>query len=200
MIPNNLLIATTNRGKIREIEALLKEDFPGLKLYSLSDLNITLECPEAGHTFYENAAAKSLFYSKIAKNILTTADDSGLVVEALNGQPGIHSARYAGADCDDEKNTAKLLRELKHVKNRSAKFVTAVVLSKNGKMIKSFNGEVRGTILPEKRGNSGFGYDPVFYYPPLRKTFAQLTTREKNRVSHRANALKKLNTFLSELL
>jgi XTP/dITP diphosphohydrolase len=197
VIPD-LLIATTNRGKIKEIEELLRDDFPELKLYSLSDLDIFVECAEDGNTFHENAAAKSLFYSSIAKNILTAADDSGLVVEALNGQPGIHSARYAGDDCNDEKNIEKLLCELKHVENRTAKFVSEVVLSKNGETIMSFQGEVEGIILPGKRGSGGFGYDPVFYYPPLRKTFAQLTTREKNRVSHRARALKKLKAFLSQ--
>lgn len=198
MIPN-LLIATTNSGKIREIETLLKGDFPGLTLFSLPDLNISGECAEDGNTFLENATIKSLYYSGIAKNILTAADDSGLVVEVLHGEPGIHSARYAGDSCDDEKNIEKLLRKLKHEENRKAKFVTEIVLSKNGKMVRSFYGEVEGIILPEKRGSSGFGYDPVFYYPPLKKTFAQLTTLEKNNFSHRANALRKLKTFLSEL-
>jgi XTP/dITP diphosphohydrolase len=190
-----LLIATTNRGKIKEIEKLLKEELPGLKLYSLDDLNITGECPEDETTFLGNAAAKSSFYSKLAKGIYTAADDSGLVVEALHGEPGVHSARYAGDECDDNKNIKKLLRELSSEKNRAAKFVTEVVLSKDGKVIESFNGEVKGEILREKKGSGGFGYDPVFYYPPLQKTFAQLTTNEKNRISHRANALTKLKDY-----
>jgi len=191
-----MLIATTNRGKIREIEALLKEDFRDIRLHSLSDLGISTACSEDGKTFLENAAAKSLFYSNMAKNILTMADDSGLVVEALQGEPGVHSARYAGDDGNDEKNIVKLLRELRHVENRHAKFVTEIVLSKNGRVIRSFHGEVEGIMLPEKRGSGGFGYDPVFYYPPLGRTFAQLSTLQKNRISHRAAALNKLKAFL----
>lgn len=194
-----LLIATTNRGKVREIEKLLKKDFSGLKLYSLSDFNIKKDYPEEGRTFLENATGKSLFYSTLVRGIYTAADDSGLVVNALKGEPGVHSARYAGADCDDDKNIRKLLNKLSSIDNRSAAFVTEIVLSKNGEMIKSFSGEVRGIILRERRGNHGFGYDPVFYYPPLKKTFAQLTTEEKNRVSHRAAALEKLKAYLMNM-
>ncbi|MCI0470804.1 MAG: RdgB/HAM1 family non-canonical purine NTP pyrophosphatase [Candidatus Aminicenantes bacterium] len=191
-----LLIATTNRGKIKEIEMLLKEDFPGLKLYSLADLHIAIECPESGQTFYENAAAKAIFYSKLAKDVFTAADDSGLLVEALHGQPGVHSARYAGEACDDDKNIAKLLNVLNLQENRAARFMTAIVLARNGTLIDSFSGEVHGIILQDRRGTNGFGYDPVFYYPPLGRTFAQLTIEEKNGVSHRAAAFKQLKAYL----
>jgi XTP/dITP diphosphohydrolase len=192
----DLLAATTNKGKIKEIERLFKGSSPGVRLYSLSDYNIDIDCPETGETFLENAVEKSLFYSRIKGNIYTVADDSGLAVEALGGKPGVRSARYAGQPKNDEKNIEKLLLELKESKNRKAKFVTVVTLSQNGKTIKSFTGEVEGIILEEKRGTGGFGYDPVFYYPPLQKTFAELTTEEKNKISHRANAFKKLKDFL----
>ena len=193
---------------------MLKEEFPGLKLYSLDDLDINTDCPEDGVTFIENAAAKSLFYSKLAGDMATMADDSGLVVEALNGEPGVHSARYASDECDergapaaeekkkdsrriiDQRNIEKLLRKLSSEENRAAKFVCEIVLSKNGKIIESFHGEVEGVILRQKRGSGGFGYDPVFYYPSLEKTFAQLTTEEKNKISHRADALQKLKDYL----
>lgn len=182
---------------------MLKEEFPGLKLYSLDDLDINTDCPEDGVTFIENAAAKSLFYSKLAGDMATMADDSGLVVEALNGEPGVHSARYAseGKNKDsrriiDQRNIEKLLRKLSSEENRAAKFVCEIVLSKNGKIIESFHGEVEGVILRQKRGSGGFGYDPVFYYPSLEKTFAQLTTEEKNKISHRADALQKLKDYL----
>jgi XTP/dITP diphosphohydrolase len=192
----DLLAATTNKGKIREIERLVKGGSPGMRLYSLSDFNIDIDCPETGETFLENAVEKSLFYSRMVSDMYTIADDSGLAVEALEGRPGVHSARYAGQHKDDEKNIEKLLKELKNIQNRKAKFVTIVTLSKNGKPIKSFVGEVEGVILKEKRGTGGFGYDPIFFYPPLQKTFAELTTEEKNRISHRATAFKKLKNFL----
>ncbi|MCK4765332.1 MAG: RdgB/HAM1 family non-canonical purine NTP pyrophosphatase [Candidatus Aminicenantes bacterium] len=193
-----LLIATTNRGKIKEIEKLLKEDLTGVTLYSLADLNIEIDCPENGATFYENAADKAIFYSKLAPGIYTAADDSGLVVEALQGEPGVYSARYAGAECDDEKNIEKLLKEMSGEKNKTAKFVTVIVIALDGEVIDSFAGEAAGIILPERRGSKGFGYDPVFYYPPLERTFAQLSTGEKNEVSHRAMALRKLKSFLAD--
>ncbi len=192
----DLLAATTNKGKIREIERLFKGGSLDIRLYSLSDFNIDIDCPETGETFLENAVEKSLFYSRMARDMYTIADDSGLAVGALGGKPGVRSARYAGQPKDDEKNIEKLLLELKEIENRKAKFVTVVTLSQNGKAIKSFTGEVEGIILKEKRGTGGFGYDPVFYYPPLQKTFAELTTEEKNKISHRANAFKKLKDFL----
>jgi XTP/dITP diphosphohydrolase len=192
----DLLAATTNKGKIKEIERLFKDSSLAIKLYSLSDFNIDIDIPEKGDTFLENAEEKSLFYSRMVRDIFTIADDSGLVVEALGGKPGVHSARYAGQSKDDEKNIEKLLKELKNTRNRKAKFVTVVTLSKNGSAIKSFTGEVEGIILDGKRGTGGFGYDPIFFYPPLQKTFAELTTEEKNQISHRANAFKKLKKFL----
>jgi XTP/dITP diphosphohydrolase len=194
-----LLAATTNEGKIREIEELLKGSFLEIEFYSLADFNITADCPETGETFVENSIEKSLFYSRMKRDMYTIADDSGLAVAALGGRPGVHSARYAGGPKDDEKNIQKLLLELNDAANRQATFVAVVTLAKNGRVIKSFTGEVEGIILKEKRGTGGFGYDPIFYYPPLQKTFAQLTAEEKNQISHRAIAFKKLKLFLKNI-
>ena len=192
-----LLAATQNKGKAREIEKILTEGSLEIKVYSLSDFNITADCPETGDTFLANSIEKSLFYGRMAGEIYTAADDSGLMVEALGGRPGVHSARYSGEPKDDERNIQKLLKELEGVENRKAKFVTVVTLSKSGTVIGSFTGEVEGVLLTEKRGTGGFGYDPIFYYPPFQKTFAELSTEEKNRISHRSAAFKKLKSFLN---
>ncbi len=196
-----LLIATFNKGKIREIERILGENDTGIKitLISLRDLDITVTAPENGQTFLENAAEKSVFYSKLSHNIYTVAEDSGLSVNALNGEPGIYSARYSGPDATDEKNIDKLLLNLENQADRQAKFVTAVSLSLDGKLLKSFVGEVKGEIIGQRLGEHGFGYDPVFYYPPLEKTFGQLTSAEKNSISHRSQALEKLKQYLPRL-
>jgi XTP/dITP diphosphohydrolase len=203
-----LLAATKNKGKAKEIDRLLENSPLPVKVYSLAYFNIDCDAPETGETFLENSIEKSLFYSRMVKDVYTAADDSGLVVEALGGRPGVHSARYAsGASAapplpkDDEKNIEKLLLELKDIptQNRQAKFVTVITLSRNGNVIESFSGEVEGIILTEKRGTGGFGYDPLFFYPPLQKTFAELSTQEKNNISHRARAFQKLKEFLSSL-
>ncbi|MGD2085125.1 MAG: RdgB/HAM1 family non-canonical purine NTP pyrophosphatase [Candidatus Aminicenantes bacterium] len=194
-----LLAATKNRGKLREIEKLFTGGSFRVKLYFLPDFNITVDCPETGETFIENAIQKSLFYGKLVPDIYTVGDDSGLAVEALNGGPGIYSSRYSGPGATDEKNIVKLLEQLKNINNRKAKFVTAVCLSRNGQVIQTFTGEVEGIIIDEKRGSGGFGYDPLFYYPQFKKTFAELTTEEKNRISHRARAFHKLRDFLENL-
>ncbi|MCP5106570.1 MAG: RdgB/HAM1 family non-canonical purine NTP pyrophosphatase [bacterium] len=194
-----LLAATHNKGKIKEIEKLLREGSLDVTVVSLDDLNIAVDCPETGDTFLANSIEKSLFYSRMAGDIYTAADDSGLAVDAMGGKPGVHSARYAGEPKDDDKNTQKLLEELKEIENRKAKFVTVVTLSQNGKVIESFTGEVEGVLLKEKKGTGGFGYDPIFYYPSFQKTFAELSTAEKNQISHRAGAFGKLKDFLKTL-
>ncbi|MDQ1352113.1 MAG: XTP/dITP diphosphohydrolase [Acidobacteriota bacterium] len=204
-----LLAATKNKGKAKEIERLVAGSSLPIKVYSLADFNIYCDAPETGETFYENSREKSLFYSRMVKDVYTIADDSGLVVAALGGRPGIHSARYAsGAETDpplpksDEKNIEKLLLELKDIpmENREAKFISVITLSRNGKVIESFSGEVEGIILTEKKGTGGFGYDPLFFYPPLKKTFAELSTEEKNNISHRARAFQELKDFLDSLI
>lgn len=200
-----LLAATKNKGKIKEIKRLFAESSLPITIYSLTDFNIDSEAPETGKTFLENSIQKSLFYSRMVHDIYTIADDSGLAVEALGGRPGVHSARYAAEDGqpkNDAKNIEKLLLELKDVpmENRQAKFVTVITLSLNGCVIESFSGEVEGIILKEKMGTGGFGYDPVFFYPPLQKTFAELSIEEKNKISHRARAFIKLKLHCVENL
>jgi XTP/dITP diphosphohydrolase len=192
---NKLLLATTNQGKAREIKRFLEG--LDLQIESLADYPELGACQETGQSFEENSQAKSLFYGQNYSG-LVLAEDSGLEVDCLGGQPGIHSARFAGPEATDEQNIRKLLSCLKGVslEKRKAKFVCVVSIAHKGKIIKTFRGQVRGIILEEPRGENGFGYDPVFYYPQAKKTFAQLKTSEKNRVSHRARALRKLRKFL----
>jgi XTP/dITP diphosphohydrolase len=191
-----LLVATKNRGKLEEIKKIFENSSLDIKLQFLPDFGITADCPENGLTFFENATAKSLFYGSYVPELYTVGDDSGLSVDALNGAPGVFSSRFAGEDATDDRNTEKLLTKLQGKKNRKAKFVTALTLTRDGQIIAIFNGEVEGEIIDERRGSHGFGYDPVFYYPPLEKTFAELNTEEKNKISHRARAFKQLKEYL----
>ena len=188
-----ILIATFNPGKLREIRVLLGEPF---QLLSLRDTGITAPCEETGETFRENAIQKSCFYSSRVKNTLTVAEDSGLVVEALGGEPGIRSARYAGEKAEDSENIQKLLTRMQFRKDRAAAFVAVAALSQNGKLIETFEGRVEGELLDSPRGQNGFGYDPVFFYAPKNMTFAQLTREEKNRISHRSQAFNELRDYL----
>ncbi|MCR4396705.1 MAG: XTP/dITP diphosphatase [Candidatus Saccharicenans sp.] len=196
MIESRLLLATTNRGKIRELKKLLL----GLpfKIESLDKYPEFGRYRETGQTFEENSRGKSLFYSRSYPG-LVLAEDSGLEVEALDGQPGVYSARFSGSRATDEKNIRKLLRLLKGVPwpRRRARFVCVASLAKQGRIVKCFRGSVSGYILNEPDGRNGFGYDPVFYYPPLKKSFARLRAEEKNRVSHRGKALEKVRHFLA---
>ncbi len=194
----DLLVATTNKGKIREIRTVLSGSIEGLRLFTPGDFGITISPDETGETFLENSIEKSVFYSQLKRGTLTIADDSGLMVDSLNGSPGIRSARYSGVNPDDRKNIIKLLTELKNIRNRDAGFISVITLSKDGKVIRSFNGEVRGKIIDDQRGNNGFGYDPIFYYEPLGKTFAELSESMKSRISHRSIALNKLKKYLKE--
>jgi len=191
-----LLLATTNQGKIREIREALK-GLP-LKVFDLRDVLRGGSYRERGRTFLENARGKSLYYSR-AWDGLTLAEDSGLEIEALHGAPGVHSARFSRPEPSDEKNIRKVLRLLRGVPRpeRKARFVCTMVLAKDGKPVREFRGEVRGRIGLEPRGSNGFGYDPVFYYAPKRKTFAELPPGAKNRVSHRGRALRKLKRYLA---
>jgi len=194
---NKYLIATNNKGKVKELIKLLKDYNLNLDLISLKEAGIAVEYEETGNTFMENAIGKSLFYGKFFPNMITIADDSGLSVKSLNGKPGVYSARYAGPDSNDENNIIKLLKAMETKKERDAEFVTVIALSYNGKLIKTFEGRVSGIILNEKQGLKGFGYDPIFYYPPLKKTFAELSVDIKNEISHRARAVKKLIQYLN---
>lgn len=200
MKPLKILIATHNPGKLREIHALLNPvDEPPIEVCSLNDLNITDHCPETGRTFLENAREKSMFYSEMAPDLLTVAEDSGLAVETLGGNPGIHSARFAGPDATSRENIRKLLEDMESRSDRKAAFMAVAVLARQGKMMESFEGRVEGLILKERDGEGGFGYDPVFFYPPANRTFARLTVEEKNRVSHRAQVFGKLRVYLKKL-
>jgi XTP/dITP diphosphohydrolase len=195
-----LLLATGNSGKVREIRRALRGLAPGghpLRIIGLADLPPGPAPAERGRTFEENARAKSLFYSPRWPG-LTLAEDSGLEVEALGGAPGVRSARFSAPRPSDAKNIRKLLRLLETVPaaGRRARFVCVVVLAEQGRVLARFRGEVRGRIAFAPRGRSGFGYDPVFFYPPLRRTFAELPARVKNEVSHRGRAVRRLRRFL----
>ncbi len=199
MTETPLLVATTNQGKKREIETELLE-LPFL-FYSLAELNIFESFPETGETFLDNARGKSLFYSQKWEGI-TLAEDSGLEIEYLNNAPGVLSARFSDPGATDEKNNSKVLTLLDSVpeRKRKARFVSFMVLSQKGVVLTEIEGWVEGFITRERRGDNGFGYDPLFFYPPLNKTFGQLCDKEKNKVSHRGQALLKLKSFLKDYL
>lgn len=192
---NILLIATFNYGKFKEISEILK-NIP-FELLCLNDLGLKDDYEEEGTSFLEIAKNKANYWSKITK-LLTLGEDSGLEVPALSGAPGVLSARYAGSRKNAEENIEKLLMEMRGVpmEKRKAFFKCAVAISNGREIIFEALEEVEGIILKEKRGGAGFGYDPVFYYPPLKKTFAELTVDEKNEVSHRGKALRKIKEFL----
>jgi XTP/dITP diphosphohydrolase len=186
-----VLIASNNQGKIKEIKELLR-DF-GVNVRSLKDLNMTIDVPETGKTFKENAALKAEALSQ-KTNLITIADDSGLSVDALNGEPGIFSARYSGPEKDSERNIDKLLEKLKGVPmdQRTAHFSCTLALSIPGAPTRFAAGRCEGVITTERRGADGFGYDPVFLVPNEKETFAEMGEAKKNRISHRALALQEL--------
>ena len=194
-----LLIATRNRGKLKEIKELL-----GDLRFNIVDLSRypTIETvEESGETFTENASLKASVYARQA-GVLTLADDSGLMVDALGGAPGVHSARYAGEGASDGERTEKLLRALAIVpqSRRGARFISVIAIAqKDGKVINVSVGECPGQIAAEPRGAGGFGYDPVFIPEGSTLTFAQLEPVEKNRISHRARSLIKAAVFLRAL-
>lgn len=200
-----IILASNNSHKIEEIKKIL-EGLP-FEIKSLKDENINIDIEEDGNTFEENAKKKA---SEIAnflkdrgeKEFIVMADDSGLEVDYLNGEPGIYSARYAGEHGNDKKNNEKLLKELKGVpkEKRGAQFVCQIVLVNENDKYLSIKGEVRGRILEELSGKEGFGYDPLFFYAPLNKTFGELSSEEKNSVSHRACALKELKNRIKEII
>jgi XTP/dITP diphosphohydrolase len=198
-----ILVATTNPGKLTEIKAMLGGD---VEWVGLSDFKGIGEIKEDGATFAENARRKALGYAK-ATGLWTLADDSGLVIDSLGGRPGVKSARFSGArDKDrtllDHKNMAKVLKLLEGVpkEKRTAKFVCCLCLASPERVLIETEGTVEGFIMEEEIGGNGFGYDPIFFVPHLNKTVAQLTTEEKNAISHRGNALRKLKPLLAKLL
>lgn len=188
----NLIFATSNQNKVLEIQKILPKKF---NIKSLKDLNYFEDVPENENTIEGNAIFKAKYiYEKF--NINVFADDTGLEVEALNGEPGVHSARYAGTTRNSEKNIKKLLKNLKNIKNRNARFKTVIALIIDNKL-HIFSGIVQGYILDSPKGNNGFGYDPVFCPNGFNKSFAELTLKEKNLISHRSLAMKKLIDFIS---
>lgn len=190
------VFASSNKNKIQEIKSILPTS---IELCGLEETGITEEIPETGNTIKENSFLKAKFVIDFLKdpNVSVFADDSGLEVESLNGAPGVYSARYAGQPKNDEANNKKLLEELRNIPNRKARFVTIITLIMNNE-VHYFEGEINGTIAFEPRGDSGFGYDPLFIPRGYRSTFAELGPEIKNTISHRAIAVKKLEEFLNK--
>lgn len=190
-----ILFATTNQGKARELKEAFKKAGINVNIKTNSDLINPPVVDETGTTFEENAKLKAHALADFS-GLLTIADDSGLMVDQLFGAPGVHSARYAGDEHNDAKNNAKLLAELGGVpeNKRTAKFTTTIVASKPENFDRDLvvSGQCPGRILASPRGEDGFGYDPLFYIPEKGKTFAQMTLDEKNEISHRGKAIKKL--------
>lgn len=193
-----IVIASRNKHKIEELEALLSKYVAGVKLLSLDDVGIAGDIEENGTTFSENALIKARAAASSGK--IGVGDDSGLCVNALGGAPGIFSARFAGEHGNDAANNEKLLRELSDKSDRTAAFVCAIAcVMPDGREI-TVEGRAEGTILHSASGNNGFGYDPLFYYPPLDKTFASLSPEEKNGISHRARAVEAFAKELAKIL
>ena len=187
---NKIVVATNNSHKLKEIKEILK----GYEILSLKDIDFNDEIVEDGNSFEENALIKARTVQNYLKNknldYLVMADDSGICCDALNGEPGIYSARYAG-EHDDKANRKKLIKELEG-KDKTAYFNCTIVLYYPNDSYKVFVGKTYGKIIEEEKGESGFGYDPIFYSNDLNKTFAEATEEEKNSVSHRGRALEKM--------
>jgi XTP/dITP diphosphohydrolase len=189
-----LVFATNNLHKLQEIKHLLNGSF---ELLSLNDINCDEEIPENQETIEGNAAEKSFYiFNKYGLNCF--ADDTGLEIEELNGEPGVYSARYAGEEKSAEKNMDLVLQKLAEIKNRKARFKTVISLVIDGHEIQ-FEGIVNGHILEEKRGKTGFGYDPIFQPDESHLSFAEMTMEEKGKISHRGRAVQKLVKYLTHL-
>jgi len=199
-----IIVATMNPSKFAELSAMLDAD---VRWVSLSDFQNIRPVIEDGRTFAENARKKATGYSK-ATGLWTIADDSGLIVDALEGQPGVKSARFAGEKTGedrkltDKRNTAKVLKLLKDIpaEKRTARFVCHLCLADGDKILAETEGTIEGIISQIPAGENGFGYDPIFFVPGLNKSIAQLSTDEKNAISHRGRAIRKLKPVLDKLL
>jgi len=190
-----LIFATNNINKVKEIQQIIHDK---IELLSLRDIGFSGDIPEMADTIEGNAIQKALFiYNRYNRDCF--ADDTGLEIEALHGKPGVLSARYAGEGCNFEDNIRKVLKEMQHVSNRKASFKTVIALVHDGRL-KLFEGKVDGEILHEKRGEQGFGYDPIFKPAGLNYSFAEMSLKEKNKISHRALAIYKLTDYLLPLL
>ena len=189
-----ILIASQNQHKIQEISSFLGKSF---ELISLKDLGISEDIPETGNTLEENSLLKAQFLAEKFQ-VPCLADDSGLEVEALNGEPGVFSARYAGEPKVDQKNIELLWKNLQDKSNKKARFVTILTFFYQAQFYQ-FEGEVQGNIIMEKKGKNGFGYDPIFVPEGYSQTFAEMSLEEKNQLAHRAKALEKFKQFLLSL-
>ncbi|WP_340112008.1 non-canonical purine NTP diphosphatase [Maribellus mangrovi] len=190
----DLVFATNNQHKLKELQAILGEDF---HLLSLKDIGCNEEIPEEQPTLEGNASQKSFYiFNKYGYDCF--ADDTGLEIEALNGEPGVFSARYAGKEKSAEANMKKVLERMAKINQRKARFRTVISLIIRGEE-KRFEGIVSGEILKEKRGNSGFGYDPIFQPEGLNQSFAEMGLADKNKISHRGHAVEKLVNYLKEI-
>ena len=196
-----ILVATSNPGKIRDLVGAAKSH--AVEIETLPGFSSLPAVVEDGLTFEANACKKAEFYSKYVPGELVIADDSGLEVDALDGAPGVHSARYAALEhsssddagnADDAANNDRLLRELSGVPDeyRTARFVCVIAVARNGHTLGTFHGRAEGVILHARRGSNGFGYDPLFYFPQIKKTFAELSAEEKAQYSHRGAAFRAL--------
>ena len=193
-----LLVATTNPNKLREIRPLLETPGQGEphQLVTLRDLAPVPEPEETGATFWENARIKALAYAA-ATGLTTVAEDSGFVVDALDGEPGVRSARFLGPSATYEERFAEIYRRLAG-QSSSARFVTALAVAKGDRVLFETETSIEGAVAPSPRGHHGFGYDPIFWYPPFGRTTAELTDQEKAVVSHRARAFRDLRGWLME--
>lgn len=199
-----ILIATSNSGKLRDFAGAAASH--GIEIAGIPDFKFLPLAIEDGQTFEENARKKAEEYSQYVPGEIVVADDSGLEIDALNGEPGVHSARYAAPDLhgtephladantDDEANNARVLRELKDVppERRTGRFVCVLAAARDQRTVKTFRGTAEGLILDSPRGTNGFGYDPLFYFPQIGKTFAELSAEEKAKYSHRGAAFRQL--------
>ena len=190
-----ILIATSNSGKLRDFAGAAAAQ--GIEIASIPHFSSLPPVAEDGATFEANARKKAEFYSRFVPGELVLADDSGLEVDALGGAPGVHSARYAAddpssANADDAANNARLLQEMKNTRpdRRTARFVCVIAAARDGQTLQIFRGQAEGTILDRPRGSGGFGYDPLFYFPAIQETFAELEPEEKARYSHRGAAFR----------
>lgn len=196
---NEVIIATKNRGKSREFEDMFRKR--GYQVLTLLDYPEIADIEETGNTFEENAIIKAEAVSKTL-NKLVISDDSGLIIDALEGRPGIFSARYAGEQKDDQANIDKVLEELSGIpfNKRTARFYCALAVAAPGQKTLTVSGTCEGKILEERRGTNGFGYDPIFFVDEKEQSMAELSSEEKNQISHRAGAIHKLDQILDSFL
>ncbi|MBB2483078.1 XTP/dITP diphosphatase [Bacillus sp. APMAM] len=194
-----VIIATKNKGKAKEFEKLFSPY--DIKVQTLLDFPDVSDIEETGSTFEENAILKAETISK-RFNRMVISDDSGLIVDALNGRPGVYSARFAGEEKNDEANIRKVLAELENVpqEDRTARFYCAIALAIPGEETRTVSGTCEGEILKEKRGTHGFGYDPIFFIKDKGKSMAEISSEEKNLISHRAKAIQKLISLLEDII